>query len=449
VTLAACVLATIALSAALTLGAALDGAWRDFPDWSAVLLPVYAVSVLVTYRVAIGLSPMQSLALGLVLLIGVRLLALALTADGQLLRDENDYQRVAVDVAAGWCCFEDRPSGFSILLGSLYRVAGVDIGLVAVLNLTAAVVTGFLAHQVAREAWGRRAGVAALMLYALAPTSALMTSVLLTETVYGAVLMGAIWLALRRRRLPWAWLGAGVVLGLSQYLRSTSFLLLPALAVIPMLTHRRLAPGLGLGALAALGFVVSVSPVIVHNWTAHGSLSVATSSYGGWSMYIGANSDSNGRWNRADSERFDQMPGATVWERSEVAADAALQRITEDPPRYLGLLVRKVREMWASDYYGARFGLGPDTPDRYLAPAERVSQLHYAGVAAAAALGAWRGRRRPRRIMLLLALLVTSVFAMHLVVEVQPRYHAYVLPWLVVLAASFLADHRPARARAP
>jgi hypothetical protein len=430
----------------VTLGSALDAAWRDFPDWSAVLLPAYALAVLLAYRVAMRLRPTWSLAFGLVLLVGVRLLVLALTADGQLLRDENDYQRVAVDVAGGWCCFEDRPSGFSILLGSLYRVAGVDVGLVAVLNLSAAVVTGFLAYRVAREAWGQRAGVAALVLYALAPTSALMTSVLLTETVYGAVLMGAIRLALRRRALPWAWLGAGVVLGLSQYLRSTSFLLLPALVVVPLLTHRRLAPSLGLGALAVAGFLVSVSPVIVHNWTAHQSLSVATSSYGGWSMYIGANSDSNGRWNRADSERFDQMPGATVWERSQVAADAALRRIAGDPPRYLALLVRKVHEMWGSDFYGARFGLGPDTPDRYLAPAERVSQLHYAGVAVAAALGAWRGRRRPARIMLLLGLLVTSVFAMHLIVEVQPRYHAYVIPWLVLLAASILADRRPAGA---
>ena len=74
-----------------------------------------------------------------------------------------------------------------------------------------------------------------------------------------------------------------------------------------------------------------------------------------------------------------------------------------------------------------------------------ASQGVYVLLAASATVGLWRSRQRPRPAALLLAGVLVTIALAHVFVEVQPRYHAYVIPLLCALAGPVLAGRRTDR----
>jgi hypothetical protein len=99
--------------------------------------------------------------------------------------------------------------------------------------------------------------------------------------------------------------------------------------------------------------------------------------------------------------------------------------------------------MWSDDGYGVATALAEQPLQGPLGPAlALLSQSVYAGVVGPAVLGLWRSRRDPPVTVLLLASVILLVAVSHLVVEVQPRYHAYVVPLLCAMAAPVLARRR-------
>ena len=68
-----------------------------------------------------------------------------------------------------------------------------------------------------------------------------------------------------------------------------------------------------------------------------------------------------------------------------------------------------------------------------------ASQGAYATIAAAAVVGMWRQRHRLPPAAILLAGVILTIAAAHILIEVQPRYHAYVVPLLCALAGVAIA----------
>ena len=65
-----------------------------------------------------------------------------------------------------------------------------------------------------------------------------------------------------------------------------------------------------------MAFVIALLPVFAHNLAAHGELSPSTSSFGGWSPYMGSNQASNGGYNRADADFIHSLRGPHGSERA-------------------------------------------------------------------------------------------------------------------------------------
>jgi Gpi18-like mannosyltransferase len=281
----------------------------------------------------------------------------------------------------------------------------------------------------------------ALCLYAVAPAQILMTSVLGTEIIYGALLVAATWATLRFV----SWKGAstgGLLLGMSQYVRSTSLVLLPVLLAAAWMlgrptpgSRRSHLDGLGRVTIMAIAFLVILLPVAAWNTQLLGWPSVSTSSFQNWELLLGTNQVYDGRFNAADVALVGGTPGTA--EAEAIAGQLAWERIRDDPLGTAGLFARKFPQAWADEHYGARWALyeSPGSNPVVVQAAVLLSQAWLAVLAVLAAIGFWSARRRPAPAMTATAalLLVYAIALMPL--EANPRYHAPMVPLLCIPAA--------------
>ena len=383
------------------------------------------------------------LALGLAAIVVVRG-AVVLLMDAPLPNDGRAYQELARWLAAGNCCFADRPTGYPAVLAAAYLVAGDGAWVHEAVNVAAAVVGGWLLWDLVRPVAGRTAAAIALFAFAVLPTQMLLTPVLLTDVLYTTLLIGLCWVGVRLARDGlWPAVAAGCLLAVSQYVRPVGPALLPALILVPLIWVRPMRRMVMVVAGMVLVFSAAMAPAVVHNLSAHGDLSVSTSSYGGWSLYMGTNQETNGRYSDEDAATIGGLAGTTLWDRSEAAGRLGLERITSDPGGFAGLTVRKFRVMWGTEEYGVIFGFRPEgRASGALAGLDLANQLIYLALllcALAALAPLLRSGRRPEPLVVLVVGLLLSEALVHTFLEVKPRYHAHTLPLMLLLASPVLA----------
>lgn len=393
-------------------------------------------------------SDRLALAVGLALLLSLRGVAVLLV-DAPLIVDWLRYHDLAVSISQGGDWFASRPSGYSLLLATAYRLFGADPAVGEWLNLGLGAVSGALVYAVALRVAGSRAAGVALLLYAISPAEILMTTVLATELPYGALLIAAVFIVIAAPPAMLRAVAAGVVLGASQYVRATSQVLAPILAVTAgalAAPGRRLVIGLALGA----AFVLSLAPVIGANLERSGVPSLSTSSFQAWQLLIGTNQEHDGRFNADDvalvgGEDALGTPGA-----ERIALRVALQRIADDPLGQVGLLVRKLPQVWGDAHYGARwaFHQDPAQEPRTTQTFVLLSQLAWALTAGLAAIGAWLAVGRARSRLSVMVVTIVAFAVIHALGEANPRYHAPLVPIFCVLGgigAAALAERRGKR----
>jgi hypothetical protein len=388
----------------------------------------------------------NGLAVGMALLLGTRLAAVVLV-DAPLIVDWRRYHELAVSISQGGDWFASRPSGYSLLLAVGYRAFGADPAVGEWLNLGLGAIGGLLVHAIALRAAGSRAAGVALLLFAVSPSEILMTTVLGTELAYGVLLTGVVAILLLAPPTLLRAAAAGVVLGASQYVRATSQVLAPVLAVA---IGRLAVPGRRavIGLAMAGACLLSLAPVIAANLERSGVPSLSTSSFQAWQLLIGTNQAHEGRFNADDVALVGGEEALGTPEAERIALRIALQRIVDDPLGELGLLARKFPQAWGDAHYGARWALyeDPAQDPRTTQTFVLLSQLVWALTAALAAVGAWRASPRAWPTIAVLGLVLAVFIVVHALGEANPRYHAPLVPLFCVLAgvgAAALVRPRP------
>ena len=378
--------------------------------------------------------------------------ALAAVADGAPFGEPAIVEQQARGVLDGVCCFSHRPLGYPIALAGAYALLGPGPSAVEILNIGFAAATTWLTWSIGVAGWSRRVGALAATAYAVAPSQVLLALTPLTEPMFTLALAAAIRLALvLDRRALLAAAGAAVALAGGQYVRATSAVLVLPAVLAALFAGWGLRRAAVRGALLVGVFVVLLVPVILFNLRAHDELSISTSAYGGWSVYVGMNAESGGQWNSLDAAALAGFPGDSWWDRSAHAGSLALDRALEDPGRTLGLLPTKFVTLWGDEAYAADYAFGRVQQPRVIAVALGLSQAVWVVVCVLAAVGVVVDRRRGRPATLVLGTTVAVIALIHLLLEVHSRYHSYLLPLLCVLAAAggaWLVERRAETAQA-
>jgi len=396
--------------------------------------------VIIAARHAASWPPVRGRRLPLLIVglaVGLRL-GVAVVADAPLAGENVIIHEQALGVMDGICCFSHRPMGYPIVLAASYELLGVGPGAIELLNIVFAAATTVLVWEIGRAGWGRPVGAAAAAAYALMPSQLLMTLVPLTEPLYTMLVMVAIraGMTLRGRSMLVNAAVVAAALAAGQYVRATTALILVPIVALPFTAGWSVIRTLRRAAMIVAVFVVLLIPVIAFNLEQHGDLSVSTSAYGGWSLYVGANREHGGQWNAQDAQRLAGFPGDSWWERSAHAGGLVAGRIAEDPLGSLALLPRKFATLWGDESYATGYALD-GTGTVVGAAIGAAVQLWWLLISMLATIGiwSWRHRRRPA-VALLIGSLIATVAVAHLALEVQSRYHAYLVPLLCVLAAA-------------
>lgn len=351
------------------------------------------------------------------------------------------------------------PPGWPMALSVAFRLAGVSIWTVGLLNLAAALLSGWLLLDLARTVTGSQSAARlALLGYALYPNAALYVPLALTEVFYTLLLLAGCWLLVRR---AWRWtLLAGLVLGLATLVKAQTLAVVPLVLGIGLLREgdalRRL-PALALRGAVVLALAgLIVLPWSLRNERVLGQF-VAVSTNGGITLLTGNNDSAQGGFTPEDPvvKALDARR-----DLSELAYDAEARRlgmawIKAHPDRFAALMPRKLLKLWGPDGEGVwayETGARHYHPELFLL-IRAANQALYWAVLALAAIAVpltLRARRRAARRAIDWWVLPYAIAAYPSAICVifsgQSRFHFPAMPFLFMAAASALVFWMEGRA---
>jgi 4-amino-4-deoxy-L-arabinose transferase-like glycosyltransferase len=280
----------------------------------------------------------------------------------------------------------------------------------AVVGTGTVVAIGYLGRRVA----GAPVGLIAAAIAALYPVLIAADGSLLTESLFGLCVAGAMLIAYRVLDAPSGWwaLALGLAIGLAALTRAEGLLLVPLLA-LPVVWRRRtpvgvLAARLG---LVVLGVAVTVGPWTIRNWDRFDRVVLVSNNNG--SVIAGANCHATyygrnvGLWDYACAQI------AATPNEAEAAArqrDKGIDYAGDHPGRLP--VVMAVRVLRAFDLYQPWRGAGYN--EGRAVTVSRIGLVFYWLLLPVAVLGAvaLRARRAPLRVLLAPVLLVVFVSAL-------------------------------------
>ncbi|MDD3643274.1 MAG: hypothetical protein PHQ19_07435 [Candidatus Krumholzibacteria bacterium] len=397
--------------------------------------------------------------------------------------DMRFYREVAQGIAAGGGAGTGALTFnplYPVLLAGVFRVFGDGLLAPRVIQSLLGIATIALIHAAGRllaqrlsgsngnggNADPRLAGALAAVIALLYPQLLLYEGALLATTVVVSLFAASLWMAIAvsraidsdpaagGRRLPWAALALGMLIGAGALGRPNLFLLLAPLVTIWLFLRAGGARGGGRRALrlalpCAAGITLMIAPPALYNAARTGRF-VPVTAHGGINFYIGNGPGANGLYRPPEGMRED-MRG--LIEDARAAAGAASGRdldaaevsaywsrragvrILIDPAGWLRLLGRKFLLYWNGTEYGdildcAAFAEQVPVLRLLPFPFAVISPLAFAGIV----LLVLRGRDRS-----LVAIFLSASLASVMLFYFNSRYRMPSLPLLTVSAGVLLA----------
>lgn len=337
-------------------------------------------------------------------------------------------------------------SGFVAWMAFFIRVFHAGLPFFLVENVAASSATTVLIYVLCKRVATHRSAAVAALVYLCYPASFFLIPVLTNQFLSELCLAGALCLYLDPRQRAWGrLLAAGVLLAVGNIFRPMSMVVVLAVvgaAVLGLLGGRGLRESALPCLLLCAGYFAVTQGASL--WVRLSGLNAngLTNQLPLWKLLLGLNQATSGRYSGADAALVFQSPHPAA------AAEALLRErlAAYDLPGLLRLFWAKISLMWGSfedsswaltgqalDALGAR---ALDGPVLYWADMwRRFGAGFYTAALALAGAGGWRLRGGfDRRWVLLLA--AGLYFTAHLLIEIQVRYRAALLLFLLPLAAS-------------
>jgi 4-amino-4-deoxy-L-arabinose transferase-like glycosyltransferase len=348
------------------------------------------------------------------------------------------------------------PVGWPWLLSLAFRVGGVSVWTVGVLNLAASALTGWLLLDLARRWTGSElAARAGLLAFAVYPNAILYVPLALTEVAYTALLTGGIWLLVTRPGRGTTLL-AGLVFGVATLVKAQTLVIVPVILAIMLWREPgalRRMPGMTLRGL----LVLAAAALVIAPWTwrnhreLHAWIPVSTN--GGITLLTGNNDSARGGYTPDDPLVRSIDP---LKDTDEVAYDAQARRLGMDwikanRLRFVALAPLKMWHLWGPDGEGQwAYETGSwayrAAPHAFLI-VRAINQVWYWLLLAAFAIAPLRIARR--RIDWWLVPYAVALFPTMIAVVFsgQSRFHYPAMPFVCLIAGWLLADWIKARNR--
>lgn len=343
--------------------------------------------------------------------------------------------------------------GYSSFLSVFLSNLGFVPLLPQVLNIVLTLCSGTELFFLCRKWCSPEAGAAVYLLWALCPSQTIYNSLILSEPLYTTLLLTFFLIVTYvgdfeagKRRPSFIGAVAGCLCGLLlrgiQILRPIAAVPLIALVLWLVLLSAELWNPLKRRMwLPLLALTVGVYSFTGPLWQTYMTerLGEVPSSTPGYSIFVGFNTSSGGRWNQEDSERlydYNSLPDITAEEVQRTLLKDARDRITHERQAIPGLMVQKLRIFLGSDHACVGYS---QVVLRHTTLFSCLCNGFYYAMLLLAGLGVIRLWKSGANSAILLApLYFLGLTLAQLLVEVAGRYHYSIIPMLTILAAASL-----------
>ena len=182
--------------------------------------------------------------------------------------------------------------------------------------------------------------------------------------------------------------------------------------------------------------------VLVHSSTIGNISFQAIYTHDSYPFLSGTNIMHSGQWNQEDADLYFSWPADT---RDALARKEAINRIKTDIFDFFRIIIAKISILFRDNTYGSRRSLSvldksriPILPERWALYFEHLNNaLSQALYVTIWGLGIFTFRKQKMDLTAYLALgMVLFTILPHTILEVQARYHHYIMPYLIVAASS-------------
>ena len=329
------------------------------------------------------------------------------------------------------------PVGFPLFVALCLKVGG-SFAAVRIANVILGLVTVAIVSRMTDLCYGRVAGVVAAWLTALYPPLVFMTSRVMSETLFIALLMASLYWFLANTKtetLARGWV-AGALFALASLVRSNLLLMLPFIPLWILWPLRSM--NLSKLKLAIVSFTIAAAilamPGFYFLFTKGEYLPLATNA--GQTFYGANNPLADGGWVQVEDhqELLKSIPPEvrkSAQAYSKAQNHLATQWIRENPGKFLGLMPRKFANAWVP-------GFQKSVTTSSSRGSAALLALSFGAIIAFAIMG--RIKVRPRvRDGILLAVPATYTI-LSLIFYGNPRIGLFCAPVLIVYASGWLAS---------
>jgi len=292
------------------------------------------------------------------LLVGAALRLWAIFAyQSPLISDDKDYDAIARAVVHGdGYSFEGKPTayrlpGYPLLLAGSYALFGERYGPVKALQLLFDELSCLLLFAIGKRLFSPKVGLVAAWVLALFPIQILYVTHLMTETIFAAMLLLIVWLAVRDPRGEGGLstdIAIGVSVGVAVLFRSPVGLFPLVIFLYRWKLGVRSDRLVRSAGVIFLAMFVVLSPWLVRNYEVFHRWTVTSN--GGVNFWIGNHEHASGSYSFPSVDN----PLAVVdddFERSDLGVKLAFAFILAHPGEEGAIVAKKFAHFFAADYW--------------------------------------------------------------------------------------------------
>jgi hypothetical protein len=361
------------------------------------------------------------------------------------------YYARAVDLAAGRGYSEGGivtaywPPGWPGFLGLMFWLFGSSPLVGQMVNLTLATVTFPLALSVGSTMLGdKMAGRLTVLILTVYPNQIGYVPSMATEVLYTALLLLAVWIAIRDQRSG-SLIFSGIVFGVATLTKAQTLFIPAVLFAVWWLAsgeRGRLLSSIGRAAVVYAAMAIVILPWTARNYIVFGEF-VLISTNGGGTLLSGNNPSANGDY--ADNDALvKQVPNDVAGQvaNDRLATSLAMRWIHDNPVGFAILIPKKIWRLWAPDgesewAYQAGFKAYDDYWMVFRA-VRGLNQLYYSCLLVLFGLSVVyfiRQRHALSRYAGTGYALAAYFTAISIVFSGQSRFHFPLMPWVAMYAA--------------
>ncbi len=361
----------------------------------------------------------------------------------------------------------DRPVGYALLLSVIFKFFGVDLGIVALVNILCSLVSVWIVYRLGTQIKNEFVGLGAALLLAIDPTSIFASPIVLEEHVFIPMwLMGVSLLIADYQKADWKKVVlSGLLFGVAAHFRTFSF----AMGLVAFFMWAFIKRNLGQAVLRLLviqALIIAIAmPWAIRNKQKLGEPILYTTWIGA-ALYFSNNPVSDVRYPINPSLEQGGDPAfskaRTEIERNRAGKSAALKWIKNNPGIFLQKAIGRTifmlgftREGWTlTDNFNTLKKDRIRPPDKLIKVLNRADNDYYAVVFLLALFGVivffFPGERHKRKpgigFILLTLMYYLSIIALTMG---QRKYRFVIEPFFCILAAYgvsfFIKPAAPAR----